>query len=55
MIPLRDNIPSNSRPIMSYSIIGLNVLVFWLELATGSQLPEFLTASVLFRPVFSPF
>ena len=44
MIPLRDNIPSSSRPIMSYSIIGLNILIFFLELATGSHLPEFLTS-----------
>ena len=43
MIPLRDNIPSLSRPIMSYSIIGLNILVFFLELATGKHLQEFLT------------
>jgi membrane associated rhomboid family serine protease len=44
MIPLRDNIPSSSRPIMNYAIIGLNLLVFLLELATGSHMPEFLTA-----------
>jgi membrane associated rhomboid family serine protease len=44
MIPLRDNIPSSSRPIMNYTIIGLNVVVFLLELGTGSHMPEFLTA-----------
>ena len=43
MIPLRDNIPSRHRPIMNYAIIGLNVLFFFLELATGSHLQEFLT------------
>ena len=43
MIPLRDNIPSLSRPIMNYTIIGLNILVFFLELATGKHLQEFLT------------
>ncbi len=43
MIPLRDNIPSQSRPIMNYSIIGLNCLVFFLELATGNHLQQFLT------------
>jgi rhomboid family protein len=44
MIPLRDNIPSQSRPIMSYSIIGLNTLIFLLELTTGSHLAEFITS-----------
>jgi hypothetical protein len=43
MIPLRDNIPSSRRPIMSYTIIGLNILFFFLELATGSHLQQFLT------------
>lgn len=43
MIPLRDNIPSNRRPIMNYSIIGLNVLFFMLEVGTGSHLQQFLT------------
>jgi membrane associated rhomboid family serine protease len=43
MIPLRDNIPSRSRPIMLYSIIALNCLVFFLELATGKHLQQFLT------------
>jgi membrane associated rhomboid family serine protease len=43
MIPLRDNIPSGKRPIMNYTIIGLNVLFFLLELSTGSHLQQFLT------------
>ena len=43
MIPLRDNIPSRSRPIMNYSIIGINVLFFFLEISTGSHLQQFLT------------
>jgi membrane associated rhomboid family serine protease len=43
MIPLRDNIPSSRRPIMSYTIIGLNILFFFLELGTGSHLQQFLT------------
>jgi len=29
---------------MSYSIIGLNILIFFLELSTGSHLPEFITS-----------
>ncbi len=38
MIPLRDNIPSRLRPTVNYSIIGLNVLVFFLEMAMGAGL-----------------
>ena len=43
MIPLRDNIPSQRRPIMNYIIIGLNCLSFFFELATGNHLQQFLT------------
>ena len=43
MIPLRDNIPSQHRPIMNYTIIGLNILFFFVELGSGSHLQEFLT------------
>jgi membrane associated rhomboid family serine protease len=40
MIPLRDNIPSTRRPYVGYTIIGLNVLVFLLEVSTGPHLQE---------------
>lgn len=40
MIPLRDNIPSLRRPYVNYAIIGLNCLMFFLELSTGPRLPE---------------
>jgi len=40
MIPLRDNIPSLRRPFVTYAIIGLNCLIFWLELSSGPRLPE---------------
>lgn len=32
MFPLRDNIPSSHKPFMVWSILGLNALVFLLEL-----------------------
>jgi len=41
MIPLRDSIPSFHRPTIGYTIIGLNVLIFFLELSMGPQLNEF--------------
>src|SRR6266571_6026121 len=35
MIPFRDNIPSRSFPIMTISIILVNVLVFFYEISLG--------------------
>jgi membrane associated rhomboid family serine protease len=40
MIPLRDNIPSRRRPYVTYAIISVNCLIFWLELSSGPRLPE---------------
>lgn len=40
MIPLKDNIPSSRRPYVGYALIGANVLVFFMELASGPRLPE---------------
>ncbi|MFQ5789197.1 MAG: rhomboid family intramembrane serine protease [Acidobacteriota bacterium] len=35
MIPIRDNIPSRTYPIVNLTLIGLNVLAFFYELALG--------------------
>ncbi len=43
MIPLRDNIPSSRRPLVTYGIILLNTLIFLLELSTGPHLPQVIT------------
>lgn len=43
MIPLRDNIPSSRRPVVTYIIIGLNILAFFLELGTGPLMPQLIT------------
>jgi len=40
MIPLRDNIPSTRTPYVSYAIIGVNVLIFLMEMSSGPRLPE---------------
>lgn len=37
MIPLRDENPSSSRPIVTYLIIAINVLVFIYMLSLGSE------------------
>ncbi len=35
MIPIRDTQPSNYQPVVTYSLMGVNLLVFLLELQTG--------------------
>ena len=36
MIPLRDNIPTRRFPVVSVTLIALNVVVFLLDQLTGS-------------------
>src|SRR5258706_8313385 len=38
MIPFRDNIPSRSTPIITVSLIVINVIVFIYELSLGDAL-----------------
>ncbi|UCG38825.1 MAG: rhomboid family intramembrane serine protease [bacterium] len=40
MIPLRDNIPSRTVPFVNYILIGINVLVFLLEMSMGENLQQ---------------
>jgi len=48
MIPLRDDVPSRTVPVVNYALIALNVFAFVLELGLGDQLPQFLAqASVV--------
>jgi len=42
MIPLRDNIPSSSYPVVTVALIGVNVLAFLYELQLGPELEPFL-------------
>ena len=44
MIPLRDNNPSSTFPIVNIALIGLNILAFIYELALGPDLERFLYA-----------
>jgi membrane associated rhomboid family serine protease len=41
MIPLRDSTPSFRRPTIGYALIGLNALIFLMEMAMGPQLKDF--------------
>jgi membrane associated rhomboid family serine protease len=42
MIPLRDDNPASSSPVVTRALIGLNVLAFVVELMQGEALNEFL-------------
>jgi membrane associated rhomboid family serine protease len=37
MLPLRDNIPSRTRPVVNYAIIAVTGLVFLAQLSSGSS------------------
>jgi len=42
MIPLRDNVPHINKPVVTVSLISINVLMFLYELTRGAFLPDFL-------------
>ncbi len=41
MIPLRDTIPSRNYPVVNNSIIGINIIVFLIQLTQGSAIYDF--------------
>ena len=42
MIPIRDALPSKNFPVVNHAIIGLNVVVFLIQLAQGTDLNRFI-------------
>lgn len=42
MIPLRDTIPSSRRPVVTYVLLALNVVVFLFELSLGRAIEPFI-------------
>lgn len=42
MIPIRDTIPSKNYPVVNITLIGVNVVIFLLELAQGPGLDRFI-------------
>jgi len=42
MIPIRDTIPSKNYPYVNNSIIGINVVLFFVEMAQGPGLNQFI-------------
>jgi len=43
MIPIRDNVPSSTYPIVTVGLIAINSVVFLYELSLGSRLSDFLS------------
>jgi membrane associated rhomboid family serine protease len=44
MLPLRDDIPSSRKPVVTYFIVAINVLVFGYELTLGREIRAFYLA-----------
>lgn len=53
MIPLRDIIPSRTTPYVTISLIALNAVVFFYQLALGRQVDEFVLYYGLVPAAFS--
>ena len=53
MIPLRDDVPSRSVPIVTYGLIALNVALFLAELGMGDQLERFFARAAVIPALFS--
>jgi membrane associated rhomboid family serine protease len=41
MIPLRDTIPSQTWPIVNYTLIGINIFAFFIQLSKGPAMQTF--------------
>jgi len=41
MIPIRDTIPARNYPIVNTTIIGINILVYLIQMSQGSDLAQF--------------
>ena len=53
MIPLRDDVPSRTYPFVNVTLIGLCVLAFLGELATGDGLPRLFQQAAVIPALFS--
>lgn len=42
MIPIRDTAPSHNYPVVTMTLIGINVVVYLLEMAQGPELNRFI-------------
>ena len=53
MIPLKDDVPSRTFPIVNISLIALNGLFFLLELGLGDQLQGFLAQAAVVPALYT--
>jgi membrane associated rhomboid family serine protease len=53
MIPLRDVIPSRTTPVVTFTLIGLNALVFLFQASLGAAAEQFVLAFGLVPAAFS--
>jgi len=42
MLPLRDDIPSSKKPLITYTLVAINVLVFIYQMSLGSGVRDFI-------------
>jgi membrane associated rhomboid family serine protease len=55
MIPLRDDVPSRTFPVVNVAIIAINALFFLIELGMGEQLQGFLYQAAVVPVLFTPW
>jgi len=53
VIPLRDNVPSRTVPLVNYALIALNVFAFVLELGMGPGLERFFYQAAVIPSLFT--
>jgi membrane associated rhomboid family serine protease len=41
MIPIRDTLPSKNKPLVNNSIIGINIVIYMVQLAQGANIDRF--------------
>jgi len=53
MIPLRDDVPSRTVPVVNYALIALNALAFFYELRLGEGIERFIRQSAVVPSLFT--
>ena len=53
MIPIRDNVPSRRYPIINTSLIGINVVMYLVQLSHGARMQEFIYTYALVPAKFT--
>src|SRR6056297_1665798 len=53
MIPIRDNVPSRRYPIINTSLIGINVVMYLVQLSQGARMQEFIYTYALVPAKFT--